>query len=160
MTAESKTVEVSLPSDTEILITRWFRAPMEVIYRAWITPNLVRRWWGAGRGTVNVEMDFRVGGRWRYVLVADDGSQFAFTGVYREIVPWQRIVYTEIFEDEPDAEAQTTVTFATADGGTRLAILVAYRSREERDAHRHYMTDGLEEALDLLQRIAATELER
>jgi uncharacterized protein YndB with AHSA1/START domain len=136
MTAESKTVEVSLPSDTEILITRWFRASMEVIYRAWTTPNLVRRWWGAGRGTVNVEMDFRVGGRWRYVLVADDGSQFAFTGVYREIVPWQRIVYTEIFEDEPDAEAQTTVTFATADGGTRLAILVAYRSRDECDAGR------------------------
>ena len=160
MTAESKTAEVSLPSDTEILITRWFRFPMEVIYRAWITPNLVRRWWGAGRGTVNVEMDFRVGGRWRYVLVADDGSQFAFTGVYREIVPWQRIVYTEIFEDEPDAEAQTTVTFVAADGGTRLAILVGYRRQEERDAHRHYMTDGLEEALDLLQRIASSELER
>jgi uncharacterized protein YndB with AHSA1/START domain len=160
MTAESKTVDVSLPSDTEILITRWFRASMEVIYRAWTTPDLVRRWWGGGRGTVSVEMDFRVGGRWRYVLVASDGSQFAFTGVYREIVPGQRIVYTEIFEDEPDAEAQTTVTFVAADGGTRLAILVGYRSREERDAHRNYMTDGLEEALDLLQRIASSELYR
>lgn len=160
MTAERKTVEVSLPSDTEILITRWFRAPMGVIYRAWTTPDLVRRWWGGGRGTVSVEMDFRVGGRWRYVLVAGDGSQFAFTGVYREIVPGQRIVYTEIFEDEPDAEAQTTVTFVAADGGTRLAILVGYGSQEERDAHRHYMTDGLEEALDQLQRIASSELER
>jgi uncharacterized protein YndB with AHSA1/START domain len=158
MTAEHKAVEVSLPTDTEILISRWFRTPTEVIYRAWITPDLVRRWWGGQRGTVSVDMDFRVGGRWRYVLLTDDGAQFAFHGVYREIVPGERIVYTEVFEDEPDAEAQTTVTFGADDGGTRLAVLVRYGSRAERDAHRHYMASGLAEALDLLEHIARSPI--
>ena len=150
--------EVAYPSDTEILITHRVGVPTDVAYRVWTTPDLVRRWWGGERGTVtSVDMDLRVGGRWRFVLTTDDGSTFAFRGVYREIVPEERIVYSEVFEDDPAAEAQTTVTFEAEEGGTRLAVLIRYGSRHERDAHRRYMADGLHDALTLLEQVARSE---
>jgi uncharacterized protein YndB with AHSA1/START domain len=150
--------QVSYPSDTEILITHWIGVSKDVAYRVWTTSDLVRRWWGGDRGTVTViDMDLRVGGRWRYVLTTTDGSTFAFHGVFREIVPEERIVYSEVFEDEPRAEAQTTVTFDTEGGGTRLAVLIRYGSRRERDTHRRYMADGMHDALVLLERVALSE---
>ena len=159
MAADHAVGEASYPTDTEILITRVFDAPKEVLYRAWTTPELVRRWWSGDRGTMTIaEMDVQVGGSWRYVLVTADGSEFAFHGEYREIVPDERIVYTEVFEDLPDAEAQTTVTFDEVDSRTTVAILVRYGSREQRDAHRRYMNAGLNEALDRLGQTARSQL--
>ena len=150
--------EVTYPSETEIRITHWVGVTKDVAYRVWTTADLVRRWWGGERGTVTaIEMDLRVGGRWRYVLTTPEGSTFAFGGVYREIVPQERIAYSEVFEDEPEAEAQTTVTFETERDGTRLAVLIRYGSRRERDNHRGYMADGLHRALTLLERVALSE---
>jgi uncharacterized protein YndB with AHSA1/START domain len=147
--------EVSFPSDTDILITRVFNVPRESVFRAWTTPELVRRWWGGNRGTMTVaDMDLRVGGSWRYVLRTRDGSLLAFHGKYREVVPLQRLVYTEVFEGQPEAQAQTTVTFEEAGGVTTVAILIRYDSREQRDAHRQYMVAGLHEALDRLEQTA------
>src|ERR687888_31861 len=143
--ASSGTAKVTLPSDEQILITRNFDAPRHLVYRAYTTPELVRRWWSGKRGEVTTcEIDLRVGGRWRYVMVANEGFEVAFHGEYREIVPNERIVSTEVYEGMPDAEALDTVTFAEADGRTTVTILVQHASREHRDTH---IESGMEEGL-------------
>jgi uncharacterized protein YndB with AHSA1/START domain len=160
MAVSSGTVRVTLPSDEQILITRTFDAPRHLVYRAWTTPGLVKRWWSANRGELtSIDIDLRVGGRWRYAMVTDDGVEVAFLGEYREIVPDERLVYSELLEARPEAEAWTTVTFSTEDGRTTVAVLVEYGSRQDRDAHVEYMQDGLQEAMDLLEQ-AALDLAR
>jgi uncharacterized protein YndB with AHSA1/START domain len=160
-TASSGTAVVTLPSDTEILITREFAAPKHLIWRAWTTPELIKRWWSANRGEVIVaEVDLRVGGKWRYVMVVACGSEFdgteaGFHGVYREIVPNERLVSTEVFEGMPEGEALDTMTLAEAAGHTRLTILVQHQNKEHRDAHINSgMEAGLQDALDLLEQVA------
>jgi uncharacterized protein YndB with AHSA1/START domain len=149
--------KVTLPTDEQILIVREFDAPRELLYRAWTTPDLLSRWWTGSRGTMkSAEIDLRVGGGWRYVLVSDEGAEVAFHGRYREIVPDERLVYTEVFEARPDAEALTTVTFTDVEGRTALDILIQYETRQDRDAHSASMDDGLQEALDLLEEVASS----
>jgi hypothetical protein len=88
---DSRAAVVTLPADNQILITREFAAPRHLVFLAWTTPELIRRWWSGGRGEVTgVEVDLRPGGRWRYVLVAEDGTEAAFRGEYREVVPDER----------------------------------------------------------------------
>src|SRR5258708_15323837 len=94
----SGTAVVTLPTDTQILITREFDAPKHLVYKAWTTPELIARWWSGGMGEVtSVDVDLRVGGAWRYVMIAGGGFEVAFHGEYREIVPNERIVCTEVF---------------------------------------------------------------
>jgi uncharacterized protein YndB with AHSA1/START domain len=146
---------VTLPTDDQIRIAWECDAPRHLVYRAWTTPELVRRWWSGRRGEMTtVEIDLRVGGRWRYVMATDGGGEVAFHGEYREIVPDERIVYTEVFEGAPEVQALTAVTFTEAGGTTTLTILIRYDSGQDRDAHSAYMKDGLQEALDLLGRTA------
>jgi uncharacterized protein YndB with AHSA1/START domain len=154
----SGTATVTLPRDDQILITREFDAPRHLVYRAWTTPELVKRWWSGQRGEVaSIEIDLRIGGKWRYVMVANEGFEVAFHGEYREIIPNERIVSTEVFEGMPDAEAVDTVTFAEVDGRTTVTILVQHASKEHRDAHvESGMEDGLQEAMDLLEQVAAS----
>ena len=96
MTSSGKAV-VTLPNDTQILITREFDAPAHLVYRASTEPELIKRWWAGKRGEVtSVEIDLRVGGRWRQVMVTNDGMEVAFHGTYREIVPDERLVTTEL----------------------------------------------------------------
>lgn len=144
---------VTLPADDQILITRRFEAPRHLVYRAYTTPELVRRWWTARRGEMTVcEIDLRVGGHWRYEMVTPGGMTVAFHGEYREIVPDERLVSTEVYEGMPDAPAVDTATFQESDGGTLLSILVQHTSRAHRDAHvQSGMEDGLQDALDLLE---------
>jgi len=154
----SGTATVTLPTDGQILITREFDAPKHLVYRAWTTPELVRRWWNANRGEVTIaEVDLRVGGVWRYVMVADGGFELAFHGEYREIVPNERIVSTEVYEGMPDGEAVNTVTFTEVDGRTTLTILVQHASTEDRDAHIDSgMEAGMQDAMDLLEQVAVS----
>ena len=156
MTVTSRTATVTLPADDQILITREFDAPRHLVYKAWTTPELVKRWWHANRGEMTVaEIDLRVGGRWRYVMVTPDGFEVAFHGEYREIVPNERLVSTEVYEAAPDAEAVDTLTLTEADGRTTLTLLVQHASKEHRDAHiESGMEDGLQDALDLLEQVA------
>jgi uncharacterized protein YndB with AHSA1/START domain len=149
---------VTLPSDTEILITRVFDAPRHLVYRAWTTPELIRRWWSGDQGeVVSIEVDLRVGGAWRYVMTANAGFEVAFHGEYREIVPNQRLVTTEIYEGAPEAEAVTTATFNEAEGRTTVRVLVQHSSRENRDAHINSgMEEGLQEAMDHLEQVVAS----
>jgi uncharacterized protein YndB with AHSA1/START domain len=154
----SGSATVTLPADDQILITREFDAPRHLVYQAWTTPELVKRWWTAKRGEATIaEIDLRVGGTWRYVMVTDDGLEVAFHGEFREIVPNERIVSTEIFEGMPDAEAVNTMTLTEEDGRTILTILVQHASKEHRDAHiESGMEDGLQDAMDLLEEVAVS----
>jgi uncharacterized protein YndB with AHSA1/START domain len=155
MTSSRRAV-VTLPEDTQILITREFDAPARLVYRAWTTPELVRRWWSGDRGEMtSAEIDLRAGGTWRFVMKANAGFEVAFHGEYREIVPAERIVSTEVFEGMPDAEALNTITFTEADGRTTMSILVQHSSQEHRDAHINSgMEDGMQEALDRVEEVA------
>ena len=152
----SGTAKVTLPTDEQILITREFDAPRDLVYKAWTTPELVRRWWHANRGEMTVaEIDLRAGGRWRFVMVADGGFEVAFHGEYREVVPNERIVSTEVYEGMPGAEALNTLTFDDADGRTTVTLLVEHATKEHRDAHiESGMEAGLQDALDLLEQVA------
>jgi uncharacterized protein YndB with AHSA1/START domain len=157
----SQSAQVTLPADDQILITREFDAPKELVYKAWTTPELVKRWWHGKRGEVTIaEIDLRVGGKWRYVAVTDDGFEVAFHGEYREIVPDERIVSTEIYEGAPQPDEQgtlNTATFAETDGRTTLTILVQAPSKEVRDAIiESGMEAGLQDALDLLEEVAVS----
>ena len=160
--ASSGTAKVTLPTDEQILITREFDAPKALVYKAWTTPELVRRWWSGERGEMTVvEIDLRVGGAWRYVLVANGGFEVAFHGEYREIVPDERIVTTEVYEmpgaDPLPAEDEplNIVEFTENDGRTTLSLLVQTTSKELRDTIIETgMETGLQEGLDLLEEIA------
>jgi uncharacterized protein YndB with AHSA1/START domain len=158
----SATATVTLPTDEQILITRAFDAPKHLVYRAWTTPELVKRWWSGRQGQVtSAEIDLRVGGLWRFVMVATGGQEVAFHGEYREIVPEERIVSTEVFEGMPDAEALDTVTFTEVDGRTMLTLLVEHQSKDHRDAHIDSgMETGMQEAFDLLEQVAVSLVER
>jgi uncharacterized protein YndB with AHSA1/START domain len=157
----SRRARVELPTDESILITRDFDSSKELVFKAYTTPELVRKWWHANWGEVTVaEIDLRAGGKWRYVTVADGGMQVGFHGEYREIVPNERIVSTEVFEgmpgdDYPEQGTLNTATFTEIDGRTRLEILVEAPSKEVRDAIiASGMEEGLQDALDLLEETA------
>ena len=154
----SGTAIVTLPTDEQILITREFAAPRHLVYKAWTTPELVKRWWSGKRGEVtSVEIDLRVGGTWRYVMVANEGFEVAFHGEYQEVVPNERLVSTEVFEGFPDGEALDTLTLTEEDGRTTMTILVQHSSKEHRDAHIDSgMEGGMQEAMDLLEQVAVS----
>lgn len=154
--ATQQQATVTVQGDREILITREFDAPAALVWRAWTTPELVRQWWHARRGEVtSIEIDLRVGGAWRYVMVTPDGMEVALHGAYREIVPHERLVATEVYEGMPDGEAVTTLTLREQDGRTHLQVHVEHACREHRDAHiASGMEAGLQDALVLLEETA------
>jgi uncharacterized protein YndB with AHSA1/START domain len=162
MTTDNRAT-LTLPAEDQILISREFDAPKHLVYKAWTTPELVARWWIGRRGTAReMEIDLRVGGRWRYVMDASNGQEVAFHGEYKEIVPDERIVSTEVYEGAPlppeELEASATVntaTFTEQDGRTTLTLLVQCPSHEIREAIiASGMEDGLQEALELLEEVA------
>jgi uncharacterized protein YndB with AHSA1/START domain len=153
----SGTAKVTLPTDEQILITREFAAAKHLVYQAYTTPELVKRWWSGKRGKMTTaEIDLRVGGRWRYVMVAHGGFEVGFHGEFREIVPNERIVTTEVYEGAPEGEPPLNiVTFTEEDGRTILTLLVECPSREVRDAIIDSgMEGGMQEGMDLLEQVA------
>ena len=151
---------LTLPSDTQILITREFDAPRHLIYKAWTTPELVKRWWHANRGTVTIaDIDLRVGGKWRWVSITDKGFEVAFRGTYKEIVPNERLVYTEMYEavqqSEDDEGTLNTMTLVEKDGRTLVTTLTECYTREVRDMIiASGMEGGMQDAMDLLEQVA------
>jgi uncharacterized protein YndB with AHSA1/START domain len=148
---------VTLPADNQILITREFDAPAHLVWRAYTEPDLIAQWWPGGHGEMtSTEVDLRVGGTWRYVMNASSGDfEVAFHGEFRQIVPNERIVTTEVYEGIEGAEALDVVTFEEADGRTTLKILVEHASQEGRDAHLNSgMESGMQEGMDLLEQLA------
>jgi uncharacterized protein YndB with AHSA1/START domain len=159
--ATKHSAKVTLPADDQILITREFDAPRHLVYRAITTPELLKRWWHANRGEVTVaEIDLRVGGKWRSVMNAEGFGEVAFHGEYREIVPNERIVSTEVYEGAPGGDENgtvNTVTLAEQDGRTTMTTLVQAPSKEVRDAIiESGMEAGMQDAYDLLEEVASS----
>jgi uncharacterized protein YndB with AHSA1/START domain len=163
--AQTDSMNVTFPSDEEILITRTVNAPRHLVYRAWTSPELVRRWWPGKRGEMTVaDMDFRVGGVWRYVMVAHGEFEVAFHGTYREIVQDERIVHTEIMEtpgagpESEDGAVVNTITFEEADdgGATLVSIRTNAGSKEVRDMiAQSGMEGGVREQFEIIEDLAA-----
>lgn len=141
-TTSSGSARVTLPAENQILIMREFDAPRHLVYEAYTTPDLVKRWWHANRGEATIaEIDLRVGGRWRYVMVTADGVEVGFHGEYREIEAPYRLVSTEVYEGFPEAGSLNTTTLEEVDGVTTMTVLVQHERQEHRDAQ---LASGME----------------
>jgi len=147
---------VTLPNDTDIVITRSFDAPAALVFEAYTTPALVQRWWGFAEDEWLVcDIDLRVGGTWRYVTVHrnDDATfEVGFHGEYREVAAPHRLVSTEVFEGMPDAVALDTVELDEVDGVTTLTTTVTHSCQEHRDGHiASGMEGGMQVSMDRLE---------
>ena len=156
--ATSGTAKVTLPAPKEILIEREFAASAPAVWRAVTEPELVRRWWHAGRGEMTVcEIDLRVGGTWRYAMRPAGGEEFAFYGDFLEIVVNEKIIQTETFAPFPDDPAMNMVTLTERSGVTLLCTLVQHTTAQARDMHINSgMEGGMQDAYDRLERVAIT----
>jgi uncharacterized protein YndB with AHSA1/START domain len=160
--ANSDTFQVSTPSDREIRMTRLFDAPRHLVWEAMNKPEHIRRWWGnlgEGYSVPVCEVDLRVGGRWRFVNRHPKGEA-EFYGEYREIVPPERVVFTEIFAPFPDAGSLVTALLTEENGKTRLTVIAEYPSLEVRDTVINTgMAKGAAASYDRLEEVAR-ELQR
>lgn len=151
---------VALPTDREILLTRVFNAPRALVFEAWTKPELVSRWWGPGGFTLPVcEIDLRPGGSYRFVMRGPNGREFLIKGVYREVVPPERIVYTDRFDMEgmPSFEGVMTLTFTEGGGKTTLTLRALYDNKDHRDTMlKMQMAEGFGETFDRLDQVLAT----
>jgi uncharacterized protein YndB with AHSA1/START domain len=132
--ANSETFKVSTPSETDICLTRLFDAPRALVFEAMVKPEHIRRWWGAlgdGYSVPVCEVELRVGGAWRFVNRHPKG-EVAFHGVYREITPPERLVYTELMEPFPEGSLVSVELIEEA-GKTRMTVTASYPSKQVRD---------------------------
>ena len=160
--ANSDTFKVTTPSDREVRLTRVFDAPRHLVFEAMSKPEHIKRWWGClgeGYSVPVCEVDLRPGGAWRFVNRHPNGEA-AFHGVYREITPPERMVFTEIYEPFPDAESVVTVVLTDENGKTRLTVTALYPSLEVRDTVLNSgMAAGAAISYDRLEEVAR-ELQR
>lgn len=151
---------LTVPSDTEIRLTRRFAAPRELVWRATTSPELIPNWWGPRGSTATVrEMDFRVGGHWRFTVRMADGSEHPFCGEYRLIQPPEKLEQTFAydvpgFREQPVIE---TIRYEEVDGGTQLTVTIQHASKEARDGHlASGMEGGAAQSHDRLAELLAT----
>ena len=142
----------------EFIITREFDAPRELVFRAYTDPEAIPKWWGPRRLTTTVDrMDVRPGGGWRFVQRDAEGNEFAFHGVYHEVVPPERIVGTFEFEGMPGHVALETTTLEDLGGRTRLTTTTVFQTVEDRDGMvASGMEEGATESMDRLEELLAT----
>ena len=147
---------IARPSDREIVITRAFAAPRRVVFDAWTKPEHVAQWWDPSRTPLAVcEIDLRPNGGFRFVRQGPSGSAHPFTGVYREIAPPQRLVFTT--KAPSGAESIGTLVFTEHDGVTSLRMTIACQSKADRDALLEMRVDvGTMRTLDNLEKYLAT----
>jgi uncharacterized protein YndB with AHSA1/START domain len=152
MAASGNKLTVTTPSDTEIVTTRMFDAPRDLVFEAHTSCEHLSKWWGPRRYEVSFcDVDFRPGGAWRMVQRGADGTEHGFRGEFREIVRPERITWT--FEYEPMAGhiSVQTVTFEEHDGKTTLTSVARFDTVEERDGMlRSGMESGAAETYDRL----------
>jgi uncharacterized protein YndB with AHSA1/START domain len=161
----NKTNVTDTQSDLEIVITRVFNAPREMVYKAWTDPIHIAQWWGPKGFTTRVmELDLRPGGRSRYVMVGPDGTEYPGEGVFREIVPFERIVTTDEFGEDYDKAANAdlpqgmvlTVIFEDLDGKTKLTLRIFHPTAEDRRKHEEMgVIPGWNSSLDCLEEYLA-----
>jgi len=150
MEETSPTKIAAPPGAPEIVITRVFDAPRDTVFKANTNPDLIPRWWGPESYTTAVDaMEVRKGGAWRFVQRGPDGNEYAFSGIYREVVPPERLAYTFNFEAMPGHETLETVTFEEDDGKTRVTDKVLFQTVEDRDGMlASGMAKGATESMD------------
>jgi uncharacterized protein YndB with AHSA1/START domain len=150
------TLKVTTPTDREIVMTRVFDALREMVFDAFSKPELLKRWFGPrGWSLVVCEVDFKVGGSFRFVLRGPDGRDMGMRGVYREIAAPERSVHMESFDDYP-GESQVTAVFTEQGGKTTLTATVLYPSKEVRDiVIKSGMEHGAAETYDKLAELLA-----
>jgi uncharacterized protein YndB with AHSA1/START domain len=162
MVEQKNRLSVATPTDREFVMTRSFDAPRRLVFGALTKPEHIVRWFGSRQVTLAVcEVDLRVGGSARYVWRFGDDSEMGITDVYREIVPPERIVFAETFDDpykeEMGGETINTFKLEERDGRTTLTATTLYKSREDRDrALATGMEEGAAESFDLLEELLAT----
>jgi uncharacterized protein YndB with AHSA1/START domain len=153
-------LQVTTPTDREILITRGFNAPRHLVWDCHTKPDLVRRWLLGPPGWTmpTCEIDLRVGGRYRYVWRNADGSEMGMGGYFREIIPPERLVTSEVFDqDWTGGETTVTMVFSEQGGKTMVTMTIVYSSSEARDgALRTGMTDGMEMGYARLEELLAS----
>lgn len=157
-TKSSSAYQVTLPSDREIVMTRVFNAPRELVFRAHVDPALIPHWWGPRGNTAVVDkLDARPGGAWRFVVRRDDGSgEIAFYGEFREVVPPERFTWTFGFDGLHGPPGLETYVFEERDGKTTLTSTAYFGSVEERDAVlASGMETGANESADRLDELLA-----
>ena len=155
MAEKTKTSMFTLPSDTEILGSRVLDAPPDLVFKAYTDPTVIPQWWGPSRYVTTVEkLEARAGGAWRFVQRAADGGEHAFSGVFREVVPSKRLVFTFNYEAMPGHEAVETVTLEAIEGGkTRVTDNLRFQNRQDRDG---MLQSGMEEgAAESQERLVA-----
>jgi uncharacterized protein YndB with AHSA1/START domain len=147
------TLKVTTPSDREIEMTRVFDAPRHLVFDAMTKPELLKQWFGPhGWNLVVCEVDFRVGGAWRFILEGPHGEKMGMSGVYREIVPGERTVHAEAFDDYP-GDSTVTIVLTEHESRTTMTATVLYESQEVRDA---VVASGMEHgAAETYDRLAA-----
>jgi len=152
------TLKITTPGDREIVLTRVFDAPRRMVFEASTKPELLRRWFGPRGFTMPVcEVDFRVGGGFHFVLRGPDGRTMGMRGEYREIVPPERTVHMESFDEFPVGAAQVTTVLTEQDGKTTLTATVLSPSKEIRDAVlKSGMEHGAAETYDRLAELLAS----
>jgi uncharacterized protein YndB with AHSA1/START domain len=155
-------LSVTTPSDREIMMTRVFDAPRDLVFEAHSSAEHMKNWWGPRKyEVVSAEVDFRPGGKWRIVHRGPDGEEYGFHGEFREIVRPERIVWTFEFEGAPGQVAIETLTLEEHDGKTTLTASSIAGSREERDAVLESgMVEGAIETYERLEEYLETLKER
>lgn len=155
----SETEFIAEPGKQEIIVRRTFNAPRDLVFKTYLDPNLRAEWWGPRNLTTNVEMiEARPGGRWRIVQRDPDGNEFAFHGVYHDIVPPERLIETFEWEGMPGHVNFNTATLEEIDGKTRVTNHIVFQSVEDRDGMvgsgmHEGMVEGFERFEELLQRL-------
>lgn len=158
VTRSKSAYKITLPSERQIVMTRVFNAPRELVFRAHVDPSLIAQWWGAS--TIVDKLDVRPGGAWRFIVRRDDGSgEVIFGGEFREIVPPERFSWTFGWEGMPGVPGLETYVFEEDAGKTTLTATAVFNTVEERDgvlasgmeAGANEQADRLEELLARLQ---------
>jgi uncharacterized protein YndB with AHSA1/START domain len=140
----SKTTVIAEPGKQEVVITRTFDAPCELVFKTFTNPNLIPQWWGPG--TIVDRMDARPGGSWRFVQRDENGNEYGFHGVYHDITQPERVINTFEFEGMPGHVLLETITFEEQDGKTTLRNLSVFQSVEDRDG---MLMSGMEEGANV-----------
>ncbi len=150
---------IAQPGTHELTLTRDFDAPRELVFRAHTDPALIARWWGLRNATTVIDkMEVKQGGIWRYVQTDPDGNDWAFHGVYHQITPPERLVYTFEFEGMPGHVLLETITFeALGSSKTRIIDSSVFQSVVARDGMvANGMEEGANESWDNLDEVLET----
>ncbi len=157
---KAATLTIALPSEKEVILRRVFNAPRELVFKAMTEPEHIRKWWGPREFELKeCEMDFRVGGAWRFVQRKSDGTEHPFRGEYLEIVAPERVVQTFIYDVDGIRDFPMTehMTLTEQDGKTTLTTRVVHGSQQARDG---YLSSGMEwgatESMDRLEELVAS----